>query len=110
MGTIRTFVAAVALGATALMAGCNKGPSTKQCEELLGKIVDIEVAAAGAAVGEQPAPTDAQKKAIEEQKKKLAEHVQKAFMDRCMNEVPKGYVECGLDAADHEALAKCEKN
>jgi hypothetical protein len=108
MRTIRTFVAAVAIGAAALLSGCDKGPSSKQCEDLLAKIVEIEVKAGGAGGGGE-APTPEQTKAIEDQKKKLSEHVQQAFMDRCTKDVPKGYVECGLEAADHEALAKCEK-
>ena len=108
MRTLRMFVGALAIGAVAVGSGCGKGPSTSQCEELLAHITDVEMKSGGAA----PAAdlTADQKKALEVQKTQLPDHVRTAFMDRCMKEVSKGYVECGLKAPDHDAFAKCEKN
>jgi hypothetical protein len=102
---VTRMVVALGLAAVVSATGCSKGPSTKQCEELLGHLVDIEVAAGGGA----NAPAEQQKE-IEKQKAALAEHVRKPFMEKCGKEVPKAFVECGLAAKDHDALAKCEKN
>ena len=95
---------AVALAA-ALLAGCEGGPSTQQCSDLLDHVIEIEVSAAGGdAVAEE------REKDIEEQKTKLREYLGTEFVDTCKEKYSRERIECALEADSHEALAGCDES
>ena len=92
--------AAFALG----IAGCGDTASKGDCGKLLDHIIQLEMNAAG--TGNL---TPDMKADIEDQRKKLTEHLANGFVDKCTKETPGSYVKCGLKAKDLDALAICDR-
>jgi hypothetical protein len=95
---------AALLALAPLLAGCGDAPSKKECEQLLDHVVELELEEAGTDGMSAEAKTD-----LEKQKQKLRDYVGKEFIDRCVKDLPKKHVSCGLKAANKEALAACDK-
>ena len=90
--------------AAVLAAGCGKGPSEDQCEQLLDHLVDLEFKKAGAS-----AAAEAQKTDLAKQKATVIAAKWSEFSAACEDKTAKERVECALAANDLDAVAKCDE-
>jgi hypothetical protein len=86
-----------------VLAACGSAPSEQDCARLLDHVIELEMAAGGAA-----ATTPEARAELEAQKKKVGVVVGKDFMRTCTDELPRSQVSCGLAATSLEDLARCD--
>jgi hypothetical protein len=86
------------------LTACSKGPSASQCDELLEHMISLEADSAGG-----KAATPEQKKALEEQKSKMREHLVEDFTSYCREQLPASQVACALEARSLEQIADCDQ-
>ena len=96
--------AALALAVTSALGACSEGPTDEQCEALLDKVIELEIATAG--TDKLPA---AMKEDLEKQRAQLEDYLSEKFMAECRKNVPLEVVKCGLKAKTKADYAACDK-
>lgn len=84
-------------------AACGDKPSKKDCEALLDKVIDLEIAAAGT----DKLPED-MKADLKKHREQLKDYLQEAFMKQCMDNTPAAVIKCGLAAGSMDEYAACD--
>ncbi len=94
----RYFIAILAGLILSVGTACSSGPDKAECEQLLDRIVSLEVKSAGAAGA----------KDLDKQKKSVHDFVKSDFMKQCMERTSKEKVQCALKARSKADLDKCD--
>ncbi|GAB4563515.1 MAG: hypothetical protein Tsb0020_12760 [Haliangiales bacterium] len=99
-------VATFVLGVALTLPGCNQGASAEQCEKLLTHVVDLQVKDAGESKEMRPEL----QKTLATQRQKLADLVRQDFIKHCVEELPAGFVTCGLESNTTAEYADCTRD
>lgn len=78
-----------------LAAACSSGPTDAQCDQLVAHVIELEVAAAETADGD-------------DLRGKLEAEIGDATRRYCRDQLPVTQVECALAASDRAALEACD--
>jgi hypothetical protein len=90
--------------ALAIVFGCSKAPSSKQCSDSLDHLIELEILAAGGGKG----LTDEMKADLAKQKAAVSDAQRQQFMQACVDKTPREIVECTLRAQSLDDAAKCD--
>lgn len=96
-------VLALVFAVSSMVCACSDKPSNQDCEALLEKIVDLEIASGGTASLPAAMKTD-----LEKSRKEVKDYLREQFMKQCLDSTPVAVVKCGLQAKSKADYAACD--